>query len=269
LRLYKLYILDLDGTLYRGSEALPYAVETVRELRRLGAQVRFLTNNSGLTRTAYVEKLRTLGFDADPLEVYSSATATAAYCCDMDLDALFVIGEPGLVATLREAGLEVLNASDGGEVSPERSEEGRPKAVVVGIHRAFTYEIMRAGMQEIRLGGRFIATNTDATYPLEEDRLVPGAGAIVASLQTCSGIEPYVVGKPNPYMVELVLRNAGIPASEALVIGDRYETDIESAIRAGVDSHLVLTGVTKIAPAGQSASPDLRGVLWDRVDSAS
>lgn len=262
VRLYKLYILDLDGTLYRGGEVLPYAVEIVAELRGRGSQIRYVTNNSGQTRQAYVDKLTGMGFSAALNEVYSSAIASAAYCTQEKLAKVFVVGEPGLVATLKDAGIAVTNANDSGEVQP--SSRGTAQALVAGIHRQFNYDIMRAAMQQVLRGVRFIATNTDATFPVEEDVVVPGAGAIVASLTTCTGVEPYVVGKPNPYMIELVMKEARLSPSDTLVVGDRYETDIESGLRAGVDTHLVLTGVAKEAPEGQAWSEDLRGILGDR-----
>ena len=259
MRSYKLYIFDLDGTLYRGQEAIPHAVETVGELRRRGAQIRYLTNNSSQTREAYVVKLVGMGFEANPHEIYSSAIASAEYCVEMGLGEVFAVGEPGLISTLRGAGISVTNADGDGNASPSTNQVA--KALVAGIHRHFTYEMMLAGMQQVLQGARFIATNADATYPLEQDRLVPGAGAIIASLRTCTGVEPYVVGKPNPYITELVLKDSGVVAGDALAVGDRYETDIESGIRAGVDTHLVLTGVTKKAPEGQSVSEDLRALL--------
>ncbi|MEA2554506.1 MAG: hypothetical protein QOJ65_2682 [Fimbriimonadaceae bacterium] len=260
MRLYELYIFDLDGTLFRGNEPLPGAVETVAELRKRKARIRFLTNNSSQTRQAYVEKLGSMGFKLEDTEVYSSAIGTAAYCKEAGLAKLFVVGESGLVKTLREAELEVINADPSGSVGPATDYE-QAEAVVAGIHRLFTYTMMSAAMQHVLQGARLIATNTDATYPLEEDRLIPGAGAIVSSLETCTGQEAFVVGKPNPFLIELVMRDGGISAKDTLVVGDRYETDIESGIRAGCDTHLVLTGVTKEAPGGQNSSPDLRGLL--------
>lgn len=253
MRLYKLYILDLDGTLFRGRRAIPHAVETVRELRRLGARIRYLTNNSGLTRNAYVAKLQGMGFEAEEREVYSSAIGTADYCSSIGAKDLFVVGEPGLVETLRDAGLSVINAGSDGRVTADARQAD---ALVAGIHRGFSYELMAAAMSQVRGGARFIATNADATYPVE-DGLIPGAGAIVAALRTCTETEPYVVGKPNPYLVELVMREAGVAPGDTLVVGDRYETDILSGQRAGCDTHLVLTGVSKEAPAGQSWSEDL------------
>jgi ribonucleotide monophosphatase NagD (HAD superfamily) len=108
---------------------------------------------------------------------------------------------------------------------------------------------------------RFVATNRDAAFPLEGHRLAPGAGAIVSSLVVCSGREPELVGKPDPFLIEWILRDAAAPPSDALVIGDRMETDIVAGQRAGCDVHLVLTGVTMLPPPGVAWSPTLAGVL--------
>src|SRR4051812_377648 len=109
MRRYSLYILDLDGTLFRGNQALPDAAETVAELQKQGALVRYLTNNSSLTRHSYQEKLASMGFVAKLGEIYSSAIGTAAYCCEAKLRNLFVVGEPGLIETLQAAHLTVIN----------------------------------------------------------------------------------------------------------------------------------------------------------------
>lgn len=259
MRPYKLYILDLDGTLYRGDEVLPGAVETVAELRKRGAQIRFLTNNSGETRSNYSKKLERMGFHPSESEIYSSAIGTAKHCLDIGLKKVFVCGEPGLVLTLRDAGLVVANADAEGNVEATSSEDC--DAVTVGIHRTFGYAILSAAMQQVLKGARLIATNADATYPKEGGRLEPGAGAVVAALEKCTGQEAFVVGKPNPFLIELVMKEAGIETWDTLVVGDRLETDIESGARAGCDTHLVLTGVAKSAPDGQSFSDDLRGLL--------
>lgn len=259
MRAYGLYILDLDGTIYRGDRALPHAVEVVKELRSRGSSIRFLTNNSGQTRSLYAKKLRGMGFEVDETEIYSSGIGTASYCIDSELRSLFVVGEQGLVETLRSSNLAVANADDEHRVKPR--EDVKVDGVIAGICKSFTYDLMSSAMQCIRRGARFIATNTDATYPLEDNLLIPGAGAIVSSIQTCSGVEPYIVGKPNPFLVELVMREADTTAKDTLVVGDRCETDIESGIRAGCDTHLVLTGVTKTSPPGQSFSEDLTALV--------
>jgi len=262
LKSYRLYILDLDGTLYRGSEPVVHAVETVRALRARGAQIRFLTNNSGETREFYVRKLSAMGYGAQPEEVYSTAIGATEYCVEQKLGSVFAVGEPGLLATLAEAGVRVPNADGRGFPSPCTESGPAVDAVVVGVCRTLTYDLIEAAMQHLLHGARFIATNTDDSYPLEGGRLQPGAGAIVAAIATCSKRQPeIVIGKPNPLMVWQIARAAGVEQSDVLCVGDRMETDILSGKNAGCDTHLVLTGVTPSAPDGQSWSPDLRGLL--------
>lgn len=248
---YRAYIFDLDGTLFRGDEPLPHAVQVVSELRRQGARVGYVTNNSSRRHETLAEKLSRMGFEAAPSEVFTSADATASYCLAEGLRTVYVVGEDGLTSTLADAGLRI--------VEPPAS--GQAEAVIAGISRSFSYAVCSEAMQHILGGSRFIATNADPTYPLENDKLVPGAGAIVAAIQACTGVTPFVVGKPNAYLIEMILRDMGVQPSETLVVGDRVETDIESARRAGCNAHLVLTGVTRSAPDGVSSSRDLRALL--------
>jgi 4-nitrophenyl phosphatase len=247
MKRYPLYIFDMDGTLFRGADALPDAVETVAALRTAGSRVRFVTNNSTRSPGSYVEKLRGMGFEAQPSEVYTSALAAAEYLRGAVARA-FVVGEDGLVAALEGAGVRV------GDTEPD--------VVVVGLCRIFDYQMMSRALEHLLDARvRFVATNRDATFPLEGGRLVPGAGAIVASLVACSGREPELVGKPDPFLIEWILRDAAAPPSDALVIGDRVETDIVAGQQAGCDVHLVLTGVTTSPPSGVAWSPTLAGVL--------
>ena len=239
----ELYIFDLDGTLFLGNEPISGAIEAVESVRRAGKGVRYLTNNSSQTRASYVDKLTRLGFKAHPEEIYSSAIGTAAYLQREGVENVFVVGESGLEHTLGEAGIASTNED--------------PDAVVVGICRNFTYELLSQAMQCIRSGAKFVATNTDPTYPVEGGRFIPGAGSIVAAVQTCSETTPFVVGKPNPFLIELILEEAGVAAKDALVIGDRMDTDIAAGERAKCQTLLVLTGAVSEAPEGQSYLPSV------------
>lgn len=252
---YRLYILDLDGTLYRGKEVVPGSVETVRELRHRGAMIRYMTNNSAKTPDEYALRLQGMGFDAEPSEIASSSTASARWLKEHGFDSAFVVGESGLFSALADAGVKPVNGE------PSHTASSQADCVVVGICRQFTYPWLGSAMQQILGGARFIATNADATYPVENGKLNPGAGSIVAAIQACSGEEPYVVGKPNPYVIELLLRETGVKPEETLVVGDRLETDILCGSRAGCDTHLVLTGVATEVPEGLSWSNDLTRLL--------
>jgi 4-nitrophenyl phosphatase len=246
MRRYPLYIFDLDGTLYRGSEVIPGAAETLAKLRQSGSLVRFLTNNSSQTPQAQAAKLTAMGIQASPDEITTSGMGAANYLANGGLRKAFVVGEPGLIEVLAARGIHSIDM-----------EETECNAVVVGICRTFTYDLLNHAMQWILRGAPFIATNPDSSYPLEGGRLIPGAGSIVASVQTASGAEPVMIGKPNPYLVQMILESAGVAPSEALVVGDRYETDILSGQAAGCDTLMVLTGVTRNAPADQAFAPDV------------
>ncbi len=246
---YRAVLFDLDGTLYRGAEPIPRAVETVQTLRERGVLVRYVTNNATLTQDDFVRKLRKMGFPAEPSDVASSATGTAARLVETGRRSAYVVGMPGLVATLRASGVEVVNADPEGVVSanPRKAE-----AVVVGLCRTLGYDLLWGAMEAIQAGAEFVATNPDATFPLEGGRLSPGAGSLVAAVRACSGVEPFVVGKPKPFLVETILREAGLRPEEALVVGDRLDTDIAAGKAAGCPTYLVLTGVEKSIPEGQA-----------------
>ncbi len=251
------YLFDLDGTLYRGHEPVPGAVEAVRALVARGALARYLTNNATLTREEFAVKLQAMGFPARPQEVYTSATGTADHLVEKGCRSAFVVGMPGLVSILRAAGIKVVNAGEDGVVG---SAGERAETVVVGLCRTFTYDLLEAAMTQVGAGAQFVATNPDASIPLDGGRLAPGAGSLVAALRTCTGVEPFVVGKPKPFLVQAALRDASLLPSEVLVVGDRLDTDIEAGRAAGCPTYLVLTGVEKTLPGGQAGGESVRSL---------
>ncbi len=249
MRRYAAYLFDLDGVIYRGKTPLPGAVEAVNTLAR-SSKIAFLTNNSALHRSEFVQRLTMMGIRAnagwkpalqkqsDPcnagfqpaLEVFTSGYVAACRLEERGYRRVFVVGESGLVDELREKGLEVV--------------KGPPcDAVIVGRDTGFTFEKLVLANRAIRDGAAFFASNRDVTYPVE-DGLEPGAGAIVAAVAASVEREPESFGKPSPAMARFVLEALGVTASDALLVGDRLDTDIECARRAGIDSALVLTGVT-------------------------
>ncbi len=240
----RLAIFDLDGTLYRGDEPIPGAVKAVQEIRNRGIQARFLTNNSALSREAISAKLNRLGFACNPDECEGTGPAAAEVCVSRGISRAMVIGEPGLHEVFSEAGIQ-----PGDE------------AVVVGICRDFHYRHIHDALQCFLKGAAFIATNRDGTYPREGGRLEPGAGCMVAALEAAAGREPVVIGKPEPFLVTKLMEQAGVSPHETLMIGDRFETDIVAAQRAGCLSWMVLTGVTMVLPDGQPGGSTLNDLL--------
>ena len=177
----------------------------------------------------------------------TSAYATALYMSEHGWrgEAVFVIGEHGLHEELQHAGMRPMKA-------PEFL---GARAVVVGLDRQFDYESLRCAQQAIIAGAEFIASNGDDTYPTENG-IVPGAGSIVAAVAAAAGKEPLVIGKPNSFMLDRLLAQAGCRAEQAVLIGDRLDTDIALGRRVGMATVLVLTGVTsrqraESAPAEQ------------------
>lgn len=253
MKQYRLYIFDLDGVLYRGGEPIPGAQEITQSFRSGGAAIRFLTNNSSQTRRAFAEKLRGLGFAAGPEEVFSSAYGAGRHIAPASA---FVVGEPGLKAELAEGGVRVV-------------EEGEAEWAVVGICWGLTYNLIDEAQRRIRQGARFLATNLDATFPDEGGRLRPGAGSVVAAVAEAAGRRPEIaIGKPEPALARMILEDAGVSADEALLVGDRPDTDIECARRVGCDSALVLTGVTP-RPEAERAAPKPTYVLDSVSDLAA
>jgi glycerol-1-phosphatase len=228
---YDALMFDLDGVLYRGSEPVPGAPETMHALRAAGANVVFLTNNSSRTPEQVSAKLGAMGMKSSPAEVVTSATATADLLAVRGGGTAFVMGGDGVVGALRDAGLRVVDG-----------EHDAVDLVVVGIDNDLTYARLRTACVLVHRGASFVATNADPTFPGPRGELWPGAGALVAAIATATGVEAEVVGKPHAPLFHAALRRAG--GRNPLVIGDRLDTDIAGAAALGWDSLLVLSGVS-------------------------
>ena len=245
---YRAFLLDVDGVVWLGGKPIPGAPEALSALAEGGRKVVLLTNNSTRSREEYAERLRAICDWVSVGDIVTSGYATAAFLRErFGRLRVYVIGEMGLVRELSLQGHVVLS-EDG---------DGLAEAVVVGLDRQLHYSKLRRALRAIARGALFVATNEDATVPAEGGA-EPGAGSIVAALSTAAGRGPdYVVGKPSRYIFEVALRVAGASPSEALVIGDRVETDIVGARRVGAASALVLTGVTRESDLDRlSARPD-------------
>lgn len=227
-------ILDMDGVLYRGNHALPGARELFPALRGAGLSFILLTNNSTLTQQQYSDKLARMGVVVEPGAIVTSGVATSLYLMQHypEGGGVYVLGESGLLTTLTSA-------------PGFRADGWQPKFVVAGLDYHFNYDSLQRACSAIRRGAVFIATNTDATIPVEGGELWPGAGSIVAAVKTCSGVEPVVIGKPNSYIGQMALLKLDLPARQALCVGDRLETDVLLGKRIGTPTALLLTGVSQ------------------------
>ena len=239
------YVFDLDGVLYLGDTAIPYAADAVRRLYSAGKQVYFLTNNSGKTRADYRQKLAEVnGLDVPETAIFTSACATAVYLKQRGAAgrSVFIIGEPGLAAELSEAGMTAV-------IQPDSRDFQDIDYVVVGIDRQFTYDKLRFAHAAITRGhAQFIATNRDSTFPMETGE-IPGGGSLVAALATATSREPVNMGKPETHGYEAILSVAKVMAADSVMVGDRLDTDIATGRRVGAATVLVLTGVTSLDKA--------------------
>ena len=230
---YDAVLFDLDGVLYRGAEPIPGAGATVERLRTLGKGIAFVTNNSARTPEAVVEHLGAVGIEADVGEVQTSALATAQLLARRGLATAFVVGEEGLRSALADAGVMVVD----GEVP-------NAQAVVVGWDRTVDYAKLRTASILIERGAAFVASNADASFPAADGTHWPGAGALVAAIETTTGVPAEIVGKPHAPVLEAALARAG--GGRPLLVGDRLDTDIAGARGLGWDSALVLTGISTV-----------------------
>lgn len=247
----RLVIFDLDGVVYRGADPLPGVADAIATLEGAGIATRFATNNSTVDRNVYVERLGAMGIRTRRDAVVTSTSATVDHLAlhAPQVHHLLAIGEAGLFEELRAAHFAVTAAGDAipGDYAGEPLAAAY-EAVVVGLDRGVDYRAIAAATTAIRQGAAFIATNADERYPTATGFL-PGAGSAVAAIETASGAAPLVIGKPQPAMFASILGAAGVPAGEALVVGDNPAADIVAARRAGIASLLVLTGVADAATA--------------------
>lgn len=229
---YKAICLDLDGTVYRGTEPISEAVTFIGNMQQNGIDPYFITNNSSMTRVQLQEKLASFGITADPDRIMTSAIAAAKYCRDNYNGAsVMMIGEKGLEEALVSEGIEITTTN--------------PDVVIMGIDRGITYAKLADACLAIRAGAHFIATNSDKAFPTERG-LVPGNGSFVTLMESASGVLPLFVGKPESHMLEFIMAENGYRKEEMIMIGDNYDTDIQAGIRFGIDTIHVAGGVTSL-----------------------
>ena len=234
-------ILDIDGVLKRGNTPIDGAVESVNAMIDHGMKLMLLSNNSTRTRDQLIRSLKGMGFPE--MAAVNSAHASAVYLAEESrAKSVLALGEDGLFEELRETGLDVTIAGKGMSIQGILKDEKKYDAVVVGMNRALGYNTIAHAVNAIRDGSPFVATNTDPTFPVEDGKVIPGAGSAVMPVSYCSGVKPVIVGKPNPYSTKLALEEMGLDPRDVMVIGDRADTDIEAGRSAGCQVARVLTG---------------------------
>ena len=236
MKSYSAYLIDLDGTIYRGSDRIPAAKRFVERLQAKHIPFLFLTNNTTKTPAAVAENLsknHDIHVQAD--QIYTPSLATVSYPKaknqgDLSGKTVYVIGEIGLVSALLGAGMKLA--------------ERNPDYTVVGLDYDVTYHKFEVATLAVRAGSTFIGTNADTNLPNERG-LVPGAGSVISLVEHATQQRATYIGKPEAIIVNAALAVLGQEAENTLIVGDNYETDIRAGINAGVDSLLVYTGVSK------------------------
>ena len=224
------WLMDMDGVLVREEQAFPGADRFLARLSERGDPFLVLTNNSIYTRRDLAARLAASGLQVPEEAIWTSALATARFLQDQRPGgSAFVIGEAGLTTALHQAGYTLTDRD--------------PDYVVLGETRTYSFERITQAIRLIVSGARFIATNPDATGPSTEGPL-PATGSVAALISRATGVDPYFVGKPNPLMMRSALNALDAHSESAAMIGDRMDTDIVSGLEAGMETILVLTGVT-------------------------
>ncbi|MGP4028188.1 HAD-IIA family hydrolase [Actinomadura sp. 3N407] len=225
------WLSDMDGVLVHEGRPVPGAEEFIRRLSASGKPFLVLTNNSIYTRRDLSARLAAAGLRVPAESIWTSALATARFLADQRPEgSAYVIGEAGLTTALHESDF-VLTDID-------------PDYVVLGETRTYSFSQITRAIRLIEAGARFVATNPDPVGPSPEGSL-PACGAVAAMITRATGVEPYFIGKPNPLMMRTALNRVGGHSESTAMVGDRMDTDIVAGVEAGLETILVLTGVTR------------------------
>ena len=230
LREKKGFICDMDGVLYHGNRILPGVPEFIEWLHKEKKEYLFLTNNSGFTPKELNQKLARMGLDVPEEHFYTSALATAEFLKEQAPGcSAFVIGEAGLLNALYDAGITMNDVN--------------PDYVVVGEARSYSLDTLTRATNLVLRGARLIGANSDVSGPIEQG-IAPACRALVAPIEMATGTSAYFCGKPNPLMMRTGLKLLGCHSAEAVMIGDRMDTDVISGLESGMSTVLVLSGVS-------------------------
>ncbi len=226
----KSYLIDMDGVLISGRTIIPGADRFIERLKAQGAEYLVLTNNPLYTPGDLAHRLQTTNLDVPVERIFTSAIATARFLQSQKPNGTaFVIGESGLTEAIHGVGYVITDHN--------------PDYVVLGETHTYNLELITKAIRLVAAGARFIATNPDPSGP-SEGGLVPACGAMAALIETASGVSPFFVGKPNPLMMRTALNYLDVHSENTVMIGDRMDTDILAGVESGIETVLVLTGVT-------------------------
>lgn len=224
------FICDMDGVIYHGNKILPGVIDFINWLQRTGKEFLFLTNNSGSTPKELQQKLDRMGLDVPEKHFYTSALATAAFLKEQSPGcSVYAIGEAGLFNALYDAGITMNDVN--------------PDYVVMGEGKSYSLDSLTKATNLVLNGARLIGANSDVSGPIENG-ITPACRALVAPIEMATGTQAYFCGKPNPLMMRTGLKLLGCHSGEAVMVGDRMDTDVISGLESGMSTVLVLSGVS-------------------------
>jgi NagD protein len=228
----KNFIIDMDGVLVQGNRIIPGADQFINRLREQGRKFLLLTNNPVYTPRDLAHRLQAVGLQIEENQIFSSALATAAFLHQQRPDGkAFVLGESGLTEAVHDIGYIITDVE--------------PDYVVLGETLAYDFQMIKKAIRLIHdSSARFIATNPDASGP-SENGLVPACGAMAALIEKATGVSPFFVGKPNALMMRTALNYLNVHSENTIMVGDRMDTDVVAGVTSGMETILVLSGVTK------------------------
>lgn len=234
LKKKKCFLLDMDGTIYLGNKMIEGADKFLENLRDKGKRYLFLTNNSSKSKKVYIEKLGKMGIEAKEDDVFTSGEATIIYLNKIKKNAkVYLMGTKELETEFINAGFELVR---------ERNKE--IDFVVLGFDTTLTYEKLWIACEYLAAGVPYIATHPDFNCPLEDNKFMPDAGAMMAFLEASTGRKPTVIGKPNKHIIDAILEKYSLEKEDLVMVGDRLYTDIRTGLDNGITSILVLSGET-------------------------
>jgi 4-nitrophenyl phosphatase len=233
------FLFDLDGVIYRDRDPMPGAAEAVAALRAAGHRILFATNNATRSRGEFIERIQSVGVPASEDELATSASATAEYLRTLPTAprSALVVGSEALQQELTAAGIRIV---DGNAADWEQ-----PDCVVASLDRKFTYERLARAQRAVLQGAFLVATNRDPQFPGAQGQVWPGAGSIVAAVETACQQEAVAIGKPGPLLYKTLLAAHGADLRRTIVVGDSLITDIAAAVALHLPSVLVLTGISR------------------------
>jgi len=227
----KNYLIDMDGVLLRGETVIPGAEQFIERLKTRGAEFLVLTNNPMYTPRDLAHRMRIIGLEVPEERIFTSALATARFLGSQKPNGTaLVIGESGLTEAIHGVGYVIT--------------EHEPDYVVLGETHSYVVEWITKAVRLVAQGAHFIATNPDPVGPTESG-IVPACGAMAALIERATGVSPFFVGKPNPLMMRTALNYLGVHSENTVMVGDRMDTDVIAGVESGMETILVLSGVTR------------------------